>query len=130
MSVTEIKRYSLIVSSFLNSLHFFSILGSESSYRHQLRGYLAGLAYLPGSNENEDVLKCLHQCAESLQIPAVANSVSSGTEMLIDSKGSVVKVDGKKAKDVASMVNSTLTPIYHFNIINTINEDINLQNIS
>ena len=39
----------------------FLPLGSESSYRHQLRGYLAGLAYLPGSNENEDVLKCLHQ---------------------------------------------------------------------
>ena len=77
---------------------------------------------MPGSNENEDVLKCLHQCAESLQIPAVANSVSSGTEMLIDSKGSVVKVDGKKAKDVASMVNSTLTPIYHFNIINILKE--------
>merc|ERR1719322_2372017 len=78
--------------------------GSESSYRHQLRGYLAGLAYLPGSNENEDVLKCLHQCAESLQIPAVTNSMSSGMEMVIDSKGSVVKVDGKTAKDVASMV--------------------------
>merc|ERR1712223_740325 len=74
--------------------------GSESSYRHQLRGYLAGLAYLPGSNENEDVLKCLHQCAESLQIPAVTNSMSSGMEMVIDSKGSVVKVDGKTAKDV------------------------------
>ena len=79
-------------------------VGSESSYRHQLRGYLAGLAYLPGSNENEDVLKCLHQCAESLQIPAVTNSMSSGMEMVIDSKGSVVKVDGKTAKDVASMV--------------------------
>merc|ERR1712223_1167469 len=78
--------------------------GSESSYRHQLRGYLAGLAYLPGSNENEDVLKCLHQCAESLQIPAVTNSMSSGMEMVIDSKGSVAKVDGKTAKDVASMV--------------------------
>ena len=73
---------------------------------------------MPGSNENEDVLKCLHQCAESLQIPAVTNSVSSGTEMLIDSKGSVVKVDGKKAKDVASMVNSTLSPIYYFSFKN------------
>ena len=72
---------------------------------------------MPGSNENEDVLKCLHQCAESLQIPAVTNSVSSGTEMLIDSKGSVVKVDGKKAKDVASMVNSTITLICYFSII-------------
>ena len=58
----------------------FLPLGSESSYRHQLRGYLAGLAYLPGSNENEDVLKCLHQCAESLQIPAVTNVMSSGIE--------------------------------------------------
>ena len=80
---------------------------------------MAGLAYLPGSNENEDVLKCLHQCAESLQIPAVTNSVSSGTEMLIDSKGSVVKVDGKNAKDVASMVNSTVTAIYYFILIKT-----------
>ena len=73
---------------------------------------------MPGSNENEDVLKCLHQCAESLQIPAVTSSVSSGTEMLIDSKGSVVKVDGKNAKDVASMVNSTLTTIHYFMLIN------------
>ena len=93
---------------------------------------MAGLAYLPGSNENEDVLKCLHQCAESLQIPAVTNSVSSGTEMLIDSKGSVVKVDGKKAKDVASMVNSTITLICYFSIINEIcfkSKNINFQSI-
>ena len=89
--------YVLYIKTFLP-------LGSESSYRHQLRGYLAGLAYLPGSNENEDVLKCLHQCAESLQIPAVTNVMSSGMEMVIDSKGSVVKVDGKTANDVASMV--------------------------
>ena len=30
--------------------------------------------------------------------------MSSGMEMVIDSKGSVVKVDGKTANDVASMV--------------------------
>ena len=124
--ITEIKRYFELLRFsnsffvFLLAYTFISTLGSESSYRHQLRGYLAGLAYLPGSNENEDVLKCLHQCAESLQIPAVTNSVSSGTEMLIDSKGSVVKVDGKKAKDVASMVNSILTPNHSFGLIDKI----------
>ena len=92
------------------------LIGSESSYRHQLRGYLAGLNYLPGTTENEDVLKCLHQCAESLQVPAITNVMSSGMEMVVDSKGSVVKVDGKDAKDVASMVNMRLNlflPKYH-----------------
>ena len=84
-------------------------IGSESKYRHQLRGYLAGLNYLPGSNENEDVLKCLHQCAESLQVPAITNVMSAGMEMVVDSKGSMVKVDGKNANDVASMVNMILT---------------------
>ena len=80
------------------------MIGSENAYRHQLRGYLAGLSYLEGSNENEDVLKCLHQCAESLQVPAVTNAMTSGMEMVVDSKGSTVRVDGEDATDVAAMV--------------------------
>jgi hypothetical protein len=90
---------------------FLHSIGSETKYRHQLRGYLAGLNYLPGTTENEDVLKCLHQCAESLQVPAITNVMSSGMEMVVDSKGSVVKVDGKDAKDVASMVKMRLNLI-------------------
>ena len=42
--------------------------------------------------------------------------MSSGMEMVVDSKGSMVKVDGKDASDVASMVNMRLNlflPKYH-----------------
>ena len=42
--------------------------GAEDGYKHGLNGYLAGLSFLPGANENSEVLRCLHQCAESLQV--------------------------------------------------------------
>ena len=60
--------------------------GSETRYRHQLKGYLAGLSYLPNGNENPEVLKCLHQCSESLQIPSLQDSstrlLSPGMQVL------------------------------------------------
>lgn len=36
--------------------------------RHHLKGYLAGLSILVGENEKPEVLSCLHQCKESLQV--------------------------------------------------------------
>lgn len=39
--------------------------------RHHLKGYLAGLSILVGENEKPEVLSCLHQCKESLQVNLV-----------------------------------------------------------
>lgn len=36
--------------------------------KHHLKGYLAGLSILVGENEKPEVLSCLHQCKESLQV--------------------------------------------------------------
>lgn len=42
--------------------------GSENKMKHHLRGYLAGLSVLVGETEKPEVLSCLHQCKESLQV--------------------------------------------------------------
>ncbi len=68
-------------------------LGSEDTYKHQLSGYLAGVSYLSDATENLEVIRCLHQCAESLQIPA-ASAIAPGMEMVANGKGSAVTVDG------------------------------------
>ena len=54
-------------SDILTNWFFFSS-GSENRYRHEFNGYLAGLSYLANSVEHTEVLRCLHQCAESLQV--------------------------------------------------------------
>lgn len=36
--------------------------------KHHLKGYLAGLSVLVGETEKPEVLGCLHQCKESLQV--------------------------------------------------------------
>ncbi len=46
--------------------------GSENRYRHEFTGYLAGLSYLPDATEHTEVLRCLHQCAESLQVSKIS----------------------------------------------------------
>ncbi len=77
--------------------------GAEDAYRHQLSGYLAGLSFLPGGNENSEVLRCLHQCAESLQVPATG-SIEAGMEMVTDNRGGRVVVDGPNAADLTRLV--------------------------
>lgn len=42
--------------------------------RHHLKGYLAGLSVLVGVNEKPEVLSCLHQCKESLQVNIISQS--------------------------------------------------------
>ena len=49
-------------------IRHFSTSGADDGYKHGLNGYLAGLSFLPNANENSEVLRCLHQCAESLQV--------------------------------------------------------------
>jgi hypothetical protein len=77
--------------------------GSENGYNHQLIGYLAGLSFLSGANENSEVLRCLHQCAESLQVPTT-NSIEAGMEMVSDNKGARVIVDGPNPADLTRLV--------------------------
>ena len=73
--------------------------GSDGSYAHALRGSLAGLSYLRGAVENGEVLKCLHQCSESLTVPAATSSMPQGMEMTADGKGSKVVIDGVGDED-------------------------------
>ena len=78
--------------------------GSESNYKHELKGYLAGLSYLGGSTEHSEVLRCLHQCAESLQIPAATDVLIPGMEMVVDAKGSRVVVVGNRPDNISALV--------------------------
>jgi len=77
--------------------------GSEESYKHQMRGYLAGVSYVKGATENLEALKCLHQCAESLQIPT-ASAVAAGMEMVADAKGAKVIADGSSANGLQDLI--------------------------
>ena len=67
--------------------------GSDRKMKHQLRGYMAGLSVLVGRREHSEVLKCLVQCSESLQLPAT-NLLEPGMEMVTNSHGSQVTIDG------------------------------------
>lgn len=80
--------------------------GSENRYRHEFSGYLAGLSYLANSVEHTEVLRCLHQCAESLQVPAATNALASGTEMTTDAQGSrvVLTADGSEPDRLSDLV--------------------------
>jgi len=77
--------------------------GNEGKMKHHLKGYLAGLAVLPGKREHAEVLKCLVQCSESLQLPAT-NLLDPGMEMITNSHGSQVTIDGKDPKNMEELV--------------------------
>ena len=64
--------------------------GHDQTLRHALEGYLAGLSVLVGRREHSEVLKCLVQCSESLQLPAT-NLLEPGMEMVTNSHGSQVE---------------------------------------
>ena len=81
--------------------------------RHGLVGYLAGLSVLPGRREHSEVLRCLVQCSESLQLPAT-NLLEPGMEMVTNSHGSQVTIDGEdeqkdwdQAKRIREQMRST-----------------------
>lgn len=71
--------------------------------RHGLTGYLAGLSVLPGRREHSEVLRCLVQCSESLQLPAT-NLLEPGMEMVTNSHGSQVTIDGEDAENMNQLV--------------------------
>jgi hypothetical protein len=77
--------------------------GSDLKMKHSLRGYLAGLSVLPGKREHSEVLKCLVQCSESLQLPAT-NLLEPGMEMVTNSHGSQVTIDGEDAENMNQLV--------------------------
>lgn len=77
--------------------------GSDMRMRHGLQGYLAGLSVLPGKREHSEVLKCLVQCSESLQLPAT-NLLEPGMEMVTNSHGSQVTIDGEDAENMNQLV--------------------------
>jgi len=77
--------------------------GSDRKMRHQLRGYLAGLSVLVGRREHSEVLKCLVQCSESLQLPAT-NLLEPGMEMVTNSHGSQVTIDGDNVDNMNQLV--------------------------
>jgi len=77
--------------------------GQENKMRHGLTGYMAGLAVLPGKREHGEVLRCLVQCSESLQLPAT-NLLEPGMEMVTNSHGSQVTIDGEDAENMNLLV--------------------------
>ena len=77
--------------------------GSDKKMRHLLRGYLAGLSVLPGKTEHSEVLKCLVQCSESLQLPAT-NLLEPGMEMVTNSHGTQVTIDGDNVENMNQLV--------------------------
>lgn len=77
--------------------------GALQTYKHQLNGYLAGLWYLPGHKENEEVMKCLFQCAESLQIPTTSK-FAKGLQMLSNDHGSKVVIKGPSIQGTGELI--------------------------
>ena len=77
--------------------------GHEMAMKHVLRGYLAGLSVLVGKREHSEVLKCLVQCSESLQLPAT-NLLEPGMEMVTNSHGTQVTIDGDNVDNMNTLV--------------------------
>ena len=77
--------------------------GHEMKMSHQLSGSLAGLSLLKGKREHSQVLKCLVQCSESLQLPA-SNLLEPGMEMVTNSHGSMVTIDGDDVDNINKLV--------------------------
>lgn len=77
--------------------------GSDNKMKHHLRGYLAGLSVLVGQTEKPEVLGCLHQCKESLQVPAM-ELLQPGMELLTNSDLTEVTVEGDNKTNLETLV--------------------------
>ncbi|XP_074603874.1 calsyntenin 1 isoform X2 [Brevipalpus obovatus] len=77
--------------------------GKANKMNFHFRGFLAGLGVMRGSIESPEVLSCLHQCRESLQMPP-PDSMDSGTDIYINHVGSEILLEGKDAIDVEDML--------------------------
>ncbi|XP_022906089.1 calsyntenin-1 [Onthophagus taurus] len=77
--------------------------GSDNKMKHHLKGYLAGLSVLVGENEKPQVLSCLHQCKESLQVPSM-ELLQPGMELLTNSDLTEVTVEGDNRTNLEILV--------------------------
>ncbi|XP_018333792.1 calsyntenin-1 [Agrilus planipennis] len=77
--------------------------GSENKMKHNLKGYLAGLSILLKETEKPEVLSCLHQCKESLQVPAM-ELLQPGMELLTNSDLTEVTVEGDNRTNLETLV--------------------------
>ncbi|XP_066260044.1 calsyntenin-1 isoform X1 [Euwallacea similis] len=77
--------------------------GSDNKMKHHLKGYLAGLSVLVGENEKPEVLSCLHQCKESLQVPSM-ELLQPGMELLTNSDLTEVTVEGDNRTNLEILV--------------------------
>ena len=77
--------------------------GHEMRMMHELTASLAGLSLLTGKREHSQVLKCIVQCSESLQLPA-SNLLEPGMEMVTNSHGSMVTIDGDNVNNVNTLI--------------------------
>lgn len=77
--------------------------GSDNKMKHHLKGYLAGLSVLLGETEKPEVLTCLHQCKESLQVPAM-ELLQPGMELLTNSDLTEVTVEGDNRTNLETLV--------------------------
>lgn len=77
--------------------------GSDNKMKHHLKGYLAGLSILLGETEKPEVLSCLHQCKESLQVPAM-ELLQPGMELLTNSDLTEVTVEGDNRTNLETLV--------------------------
>ncbi|XP_049824303.1 calsyntenin-1 [Aethina tumida] len=77
--------------------------GSDNKMKHHLKGYLAGLSVLVRENEKPEVLSCLHQCKESLQVPAM-ELLQPGMELLTNSDLTEVTVEGDNRTNLETLV--------------------------
>ncbi|KAH1011570.1 hypothetical protein HUJ04_000909 [Dendroctonus ponderosae] len=77
--------------------------GSDNQMKHHLKGYLAGLSILVGETEKSEVLNCLHQCKESLQVPTM-DLLQPGMELLTNSDLTEVTVEGDNRTNLEMLV--------------------------
>ena len=64
---------------------------------------MAGLWFLPGHKENGEVMKCLFQCAESLQIPTTS-SIPAGLQMVSNDHGTKVVISGPNVQGTSKLI--------------------------
>lgn len=77
--------------------------GRDSKMNFHFKGYLAGLSVLRGQNEKPQVLSCLHQCKEGLQLPP-PDSLDPGTDVSINSESTAVLIEGRDTIDVEDIL--------------------------
>lgn len=49
----------------------FDLLGGKGHMGHYFHGYLAGLSVLRNETETDDVIRCLNNCQEKLNVPGI-----------------------------------------------------------